>query len=347
MSHEVVPPVEGTVHADRCRATARRDRPRAASPAGRGRSAPAGGAARRAAAGGPSGRGAAPGLTASTEPRRPAASFGLASAPDRPAGPGPAGPVQRALADLAGQRGAGAADRHHREHHPKADARLLQRAFDMAARWHSGQYRKSGDPYITHPLAVATILANLGMDTTTLVAALLHDTIEDTDYTLDQMKRGLRRRGRAAGRRRHQARQGQARRRGQGRDDPQDGRGDGQGPAGPGDQAGRPAAQHADADLPAPPQAGAEGQGDAGDPRPAGPPPRYEHDQVGAGGSRLRHAVPEAVRGDQPADRRAPAAARGAAAPGDPARFRSTSRPPRSRRRPPAGRSTCTRSTRR
>lgn len=76
----------------------------------------------------------------------------------------------------------------HREHHPKADVRLLQRAFDMAARWHTGQYRKSGDPYITHPLAVATILANLGMDTTTLVAALLHDTIEDTGYTLDEMK---------------------------------------------------------------------------------------------------------------------------------------------------------------
>jgi guanosine-3',5'-bis(diphosphate) 3'-pyrophosphohydrolase len=76
----------------------------------------------------------------------------------------------------------------HRASHPKADARALQRAFDTAARWHSGQYRKSGDPYITHPLAVATILANLGMDTTTLVAALLHDTIEDTDYTLDQMR---------------------------------------------------------------------------------------------------------------------------------------------------------------
>ncbi|GIE92692.1 RelA/SpoT family protein [Paractinoplanes rishiriensis] len=76
----------------------------------------------------------------------------------------------------------------HRASHPKADGRQLQRAFDVAARWHSGQYRKSGDPYITHPLAVATILANLGMDTTTLVAALLHDTIEDTDYSLDQMR---------------------------------------------------------------------------------------------------------------------------------------------------------------
>ena len=76
----------------------------------------------------------------------------------------------------------------HRTSHPKADVRLLQRAYDIAARWHSGQYRKSGDPYITHPLAVATILAELGMDTTTLVAAVLHDTIEDTDYTLEAMR---------------------------------------------------------------------------------------------------------------------------------------------------------------
>ena len=76
----------------------------------------------------------------------------------------------------------------HRVAHPKAEIRLLQRAFDIADHWHSGQYRKSGDPYITHPLAVAGILANLGMDTTTLVAALLHDTIEDTPYTLDAMR---------------------------------------------------------------------------------------------------------------------------------------------------------------
>jgi GTP pyrophosphokinase len=76
----------------------------------------------------------------------------------------------------------------HRLSHPKADVQLLQRAFDVASRWHSGQFRKSGDPYITHPLAVAWILAGLGMDTTTLVAGLLHDTIEDTDYTLEQIR---------------------------------------------------------------------------------------------------------------------------------------------------------------
>ncbi len=71
----------------------------------------------------------------------------------------------------------------HRAAHPKADVRLLQRAYDVAEERHRGQLRKSGDPYITHPLAVATILAELGMDTTTLVAALLHDTVEDTGLT--------------------------------------------------------------------------------------------------------------------------------------------------------------------
>src|SRR3954468_8352770 len=73
----------------------------------------------------------------------------------------------------------------HRALHPKADLVLLQRAYDVAEQKHAGQKRKSGDPYITHPLAVSTILAELGMDTTTLVAALLHDTVEDTDYSLD------------------------------------------------------------------------------------------------------------------------------------------------------------------
>ncbi len=76
----------------------------------------------------------------------------------------------------------------HRAAHPKADLKSLQQAYETAERFHRGQLRKSGDPYITHPLAVATILAELGMDTTTLVAALLHDTVEDTGYTLEQLK---------------------------------------------------------------------------------------------------------------------------------------------------------------
>ncbi len=77
----------------------------------------------------------------------------------------------------------------HREVHPRADVAVLQRAYDTAERLHEGVYRKSGEPYITHPLAVAVIAAEIGMDTTTLVAALLHDTVEDTDYGLGDLER--------------------------------------------------------------------------------------------------------------------------------------------------------------
>ncbi|MBB5431964.1 GTP pyrophosphokinase [Nocardiopsis composta] len=72
--------------------------------------------------------------------------------------------------------------------HPKVDVRLIERAYEVAAHYHRDQKRKSGDPYITHPLAVATILAELGMQEPTLAAALLHDTVEDTPYTLDQLR---------------------------------------------------------------------------------------------------------------------------------------------------------------
>ncbi len=75
-----------------------------------------------------------------------------------------------------------------RSTHPKADIRLIERAYDVAAHHHRDQKRKSGDPYITHPLAVATILADLGMNQETLCAALLHDTVEDTGYTLDELR---------------------------------------------------------------------------------------------------------------------------------------------------------------
>ncbi|RSZ61626.1 bifunctional (p)ppGpp synthetase/guanosine-3',5'-bis(diphosphate) 3'-pyrophosphohydrolase [Corynebacterium hylobatis] len=75
----------------------------------------------------------------------------------------------------------------HRQIHPRADAEVLSRAYETAERLHEGVFRKSGDPYITHPLAVATIAAEIGMDTTTLVAALLHDTVEDTDYSLEDL----------------------------------------------------------------------------------------------------------------------------------------------------------------
>ncbi len=73
--------------------------------------------------------------------------------------------------------------------HPKADLALIARAYRTAERMHTGQLRKSGDAYITHPLAVTTILAELGMTESTLCAALLHDTVEDTPYTLSQLSR--------------------------------------------------------------------------------------------------------------------------------------------------------------
>ncbi|MFB6839451.1 RelA/SpoT family protein [Streptomyces sp. NPDC056361] len=75
----------------------------------------------------------------------------------------------------------------HRAHHPDADLSVLRRAYVLAESSHRGQFRKSGEPYITHPLAVTLILAELGAETTTLTASLLHDTVEDTDVTLDQV----------------------------------------------------------------------------------------------------------------------------------------------------------------
>src|SRR4051794_19721279 len=69
---------------------------------------------------------------------------------------------------------------------PKSDPSLIVRAYQLADSAHEGQVRRSGDPYIQHPLAVATILAELGLDDITLSAALLHDAVEDTGLTLDE-----------------------------------------------------------------------------------------------------------------------------------------------------------------
>ena len=102
--------------------------------------------------------------------------------------------VRRRLARLGAQRGAGINPvlepliKTVRGTHPKADIRLIERAYESAAYWHRDQKRRSGDPYITHPLAVATILAELGMNTETICAALLHDTVEDTPYTLTELR---------------------------------------------------------------------------------------------------------------------------------------------------------------
>ena len=72
---------------------------------------------------------------------------------------------------------------------PRTDFKEVIRAYTVAERCHEGQMRRSGDPYITHPVAVATILAELGLSGPTIYAALLHDTVEDTDYSLEQLRK--------------------------------------------------------------------------------------------------------------------------------------------------------------
>ena len=149
------------------------------------------------------------------------------------------------------------------------------------------------------------------MTPATLAAALLHDTVEDTAYTLEQLREGLRPRGRDARRRRHQARQGELRRRRAGRDRAQDGRRDGPGHPRPGHQARRPAAQRAHLALRLGRVRPAQGPRDPRDLRPAGPPARHEHHQVGARGPVLRDALPQGLRRDRAAGGRARAGPRG------------------------------------
>ncbi len=87
----------------------------------------------------------------------------------------PAGAVDRLLKSV-------------RAHNPKADIAVIERAYAASEKAHSGQKRKSGEPYITHPVAVAQILADLGIGSKTIAAALLHDTVEDTGYSLDLLR---------------------------------------------------------------------------------------------------------------------------------------------------------------
>ena len=149
-----------------------------------------------------------PGRTAKTA-RQPQPGKAVEKAPDAAAPPAvvPAGDrsarpaagrrtsTRARLARLAGRSSPGYSPmlepllRTVRVNNPKEDLDLIQRAYLVAERSHDGQKRKSGDPYITHPVAVATILAELGMTGTTLAAALLHDTVEDTSYTLDELRR--------------------------------------------------------------------------------------------------------------------------------------------------------------
>jgi GTP pyrophosphokinase len=76
-----------------------------------------------------------------------------------------------------------------KENHASVNDEEIARAYSVAKDAHQGQLRKSGEEYITHPVAVAEILANLGLNPATIIAALLHDTVEDTKYSLDQMRK--------------------------------------------------------------------------------------------------------------------------------------------------------------
>ena len=75
-----------------------------------------------------------------------------------------------------------------RKYHPSADISLIEKAYQIAKKAHEGQVRKSGEPYIIHPLCVAIILADLELDKETIVAGLLHDVLEDTTMTSDEIK---------------------------------------------------------------------------------------------------------------------------------------------------------------
>ena len=71
---------------------------------------------------------------------------------------------------------------------PNLNIDIIRAAYDKSVEVHEGQFRKSGEPYLVHPVAVAKILADLGMDDQTIVAGLLHDAVEDTPYTLENLE---------------------------------------------------------------------------------------------------------------------------------------------------------------
>ena len=103
------------------------------------------------------------------------------------------GVVGTPLADLGLSASTGDADlealvREVQEHHPDADGEAIRRAYRYAGERHRGQMRHSGDPYITHPLGVARIVAGLGLDVETVQAALLHDVVEDTGTSHEEVE---------------------------------------------------------------------------------------------------------------------------------------------------------------
>ncbi|MAQ83174.1 MAG: bifunctional (p)ppGpp synthetase/guanosine-3',5'-bis(diphosphate) 3'-pyrophosphohydrolase, partial [Maritimibacter sp.] len=74
-----------------------------------------------------------------------------------------------------------------RAYNPRTNAQLIRAAYEYGGRMHAGQFRQSGEPYFTHPVAVASILTEMRLDDATIITALLHDTIEDTRSTYTEV----------------------------------------------------------------------------------------------------------------------------------------------------------------
>ncbi|MDQ5816492.1 MAG: HD domain-containing protein, partial [Actinomycetota bacterium] len=131
--------------------------------------------------------------SAPASPTRPEA---VTDAPAPPRSPDNARGVKAVLKKVRSQRQSSdpAFDRLLKEvraKRPKASTKAIERAYWIAERAHAGQTRKSGDPFITHPLNVAMILAQFGLDETTISAALLHDAVEDTSLSLVDVEQEL------------------------------------------------------------------------------------------------------------------------------------------------------------
>jgi GTP diphosphokinase / guanosine-3',5'-bis(diphosphate) 3'-diphosphatase len=76
-----------------------------------------------------------------------------------------------------------------KSYNPQLDEKLLTKAYEIAKKYHHAQYRKSGEPFVSHPLEVAKILAEIELDQTSIIAAILHDLIEDTEFTYEKVKK--------------------------------------------------------------------------------------------------------------------------------------------------------------
>ncbi|MGA3099534.1 MAG: HD domain-containing protein, partial [Bryobacteraceae bacterium] len=98
-------------------------------------------------------------------------------------------PVSLSAADDAVERLRSDLEARVREYRPKDDLSALDKAFRFAQQWHEGQMRDSGEPYMVHPATVALILADMRMDLVAIQTGLLHDVVEDTSVTVDQVRK--------------------------------------------------------------------------------------------------------------------------------------------------------------